>query len=208
MRLVILSDTHGFHDRISVPPGDVLIHCGDATAFGTIQEVSAFNVWLGKQPHSYKIFVPGNHDRLFEQISDPRLFLTNASVLIDEEIVIRKVKIYGSPWQPEFCNWAFNLPRGKELEKKWDKIPRDTDVLITHGPPYGILDTVRKSDRANHLGCEELRLVVDRIKPKIHVFGHIHGSFGRYSNGSTQFVNASICTESYAPVNLPTVIDL
>lgn len=115
------------------------------------------------------------------------------------------MKIYGSPWQPWFYDWAFNLPRGDALREKWDLIPGDVDVLITHGPPHGILD---RNLEGENCGCEELHAAVDRIKPKVHAFGHIHLSHGTGRAGNTLFVNASICTERYDPWQAPVVVDL
>lgn len=110
--------------------------------------------------------------------------------------------VYGSPWQPEFYNWAFNLPReGPELWAKWDQIPNDTDILITHGPPHGHLDA--PGGRHIHVGCELLRDRVEALRPKIHVFGHIHGGAGYYFNGHTHFINASVLDERYTYANLP-----
>jgi len=96
-------------------------------------------------------------------------YLENSGVEIDG------VKFWGSPWQPEFFNWAFNLPRGRRLAEIWALIPDDTEVLITHTPPYGILDRV---DSGEHVGCEDLRRALQRVKPKVHVFGHIHEDRG------------------------------
>jgi hypothetical protein len=112
------------------------------------------------------------------------------------------VRIYGSPWQPEFYDWAFNLPRnGEEMKAKWDAIPDNTDILITHGPPYGYLDI--PGGQSIRVGCELLRHRVDEIRPKIHVFGHIHGSHGYYYNGHTHFFNASVLNEQYLYTNEP-----
>lgn len=112
--------------------------------------------------------------------------------------------ICSSPWQPAFSTWGFNLPRGQELRKKWELIPGDTDVLLTHGPPFGRLD--EGGEAGNHQGCEELiREVEDRIKPQLHVFGHIHEGYGVISNGTTIFANASACTVNYEPIN-PTLV--
>jgi Icc-related predicted phosphoesterase len=127
--------------------------------------------------------------------------------LQDRAIELNGVKFYGSPWQPEFCNWAFNLSRDTgELGDKWAMIPEDTDVLITHGPPMGILD---KCDHGKRVGCEELfNEVTHRVKPKIHVFGHIHEEYGTHKTDDTLFVNASTCTVMYEPTNPPIVVDL
>ncbi len=207
-RIVTISDTHSRHRKIStMPEGDILIHSGDATNRGGIDEIADFNQWLGELPYQHKIFVAGNHDWLFERSPQfaPTL-MTNAHYLLDSFIVVEGLKIYGAPWQPRFFDWAFNLDRGAAIAEKWQMIPDDIDVLITHGPPYGILDEVPY--RHEHVGCEELLPVVQRIKPRAHIFGHIHAGYGIAEQDGTKFVNASICNEAYQPVNAPIVIDL
>ena len=207
-RIVTISDTHSRHRKIStMPEGDILIHSGDATNRGGIDEIADFNQWLGELPYKHKIFVAGNHDWLFERSPEfaPTL-MSNAHYLRDNFIVVEGLKIYGAPWQPRFFDWAFNLDRGAAIAQKWRMIPADIDVLITHGPPYGILDEVPY--RHEHVGCEELLPVVQRIKPRAHIFGHIHAGYGMVEQGGIKFVNASICNEAYQPVNAPIVIDL
>jgi Icc-related predicted phosphoesterase len=206
-KIVCLSDTHNCNEQIIVPDGDILIHAGDATVQGTIDEIVFFNEWFSSLPHKYKIFVAGNHDWLFQ--INPKL----AQSLLDESIIylqdslvgIEGLKIYGAPWQPWFFDWAFNLRRGAEIAEKWKLIPGDTDILITHGPPNGILDQTPFGDLA---GCEELRKRVEEIRPRLHVFGHIHLGYGKLEKFGVQFANASNCDESYAPVNSPLVFDL
>lgn len=204
MRIVCISDTHSRHDGIEVPPGDVLIHAGDSTMAGRIEEIAAFNHWLGRLPHAHKLLIAGNHDWLFER--EPSLaesLITNAVYLCDSAITIHGLKFYGSPWQPRFMHWAFNLSRGSEIRRKWDLIPEDTDVLVTHGPPHGILDEVPHglTGTSEHIGCEELRLAVERVRPRLHVFGHIHEGYGVMRALGTTFVNACICDAAYRPVN-------
>ncbi|MDH3198719.1 MAG: metallophosphatase domain-containing protein [Candidatus Krumholzibacteria bacterium] len=189
MELVLLSDTHGRHGEVEIPNGDVLIHAGDFGAwFGTMEELEEFNDFLGQLPHAHKIVVAGNHDFCFERANaDARKALTNAHYLQDESLEIDGVKFYGSPWQPEFLNLAFNLRRGEPLRRKWEMVPPDTDVLITHGPPHGIGDETLDG---LHVGCEELLLRVKQVKPRVHVFGHIHEGRGKYEIEGTVFVNA------------------
>lgn len=164
-----------------------------------------FNDFLGTLPHKHKIIIAGNHDFCFEKDSaEARACLTNCTYLEDEEVTVEGIKIYGSPWQPWFFNWAFNLKRGLELRKKWDLIPSDTDILVTHGPPFGYLD---KTLRGEEVGCVDLREVVEEIRPKYHIFGHIHEAVGQDSNKHTQFINASICNLRNEPVNSPVIID-
>jgi predicted phosphohydrolase len=225
-RIVCISDTHSLHDRMSneLPEGDILIHSGDCTNAGRETDVSDFIQWFKNiEGFKYKIFIAGNHDFAFENepswlnnyINPEKLIESNVTYLEDESIEIiseeftRPIKIYGSPWQPEFYNWAFNLPRnGEVLKSRWDDIPNDTDILITHGPPHGIRDFVVDRSGTLQVGCELLRERVNTLKPLLHVFGHIHGAYGAAYINETAFVNASICNERYEPINKPLVFDL
>ena len=209
-KIVCLSDTHNYHEQIRVPDGDILIHAGDATGRGTITEIEEFNFWFAKLPHEHKILIAGNHDWLFEisNAAARRLLDDSIIYLEDSAVEIGDLKIYGSPWQPRFYDWAFNLMRGAELAEKWRLIPADTDVLITHGPPNGILDEVSRQYFVENTGCEELRKRVEVVRPKLHVFGHIHCGYGQVERFGVKFVNAANCNEEYQPVNAPIVIDL
>ncbi len=214
MRIVCISDTHNANEQIEVPDGDVLIHAGDATITGTTEEIRRFNRWFAAQPHKNKIFVAGNHDWLFarEESAARRLLADDIIYLQDDIVEIEGRKIYGSPWQPRFYDWAFNLMRGPELAEKWAMIPDDVDILVTHGPPNGILDEVPLKFGIENAGCEELRTRVDEIgklgRLKLHVFGHIHCGYGELQHAGVRFVNASTCDEDYRPVQPPIVIDL
>lgn len=210
-RIVCLSDTHNLHEQIIVPDGDVLIHAGDATIRGTVLEVEDFLKWFSALPHRHKIFVAGNHDWLYETNNRfARLITANFNIkyLQDSFVEIENLKIYGSPWQPRFFDWAFNLNRGAELAEKWRLIPADADILITHGPPHGILDEVPRQYRIENTGCEELRKKVETVRPKLHIFGHIHCGYGQTEKFGTRFINASICDDEYNPTNAPVVVDL
>jgi predicted phosphohydrolase len=206
MRIIALSDSHTLHQRVKVPDGDVLVFAGDMGGHGDLWELVSFNKWIGELPHRHKIVIAGNHDFIFERQHQLAVdTLTSAVYLQDSSITIDGVSFYGSPWQPEFCQWAFNLPRsGEQLNLCWSKVPTGVDVLITHGPPNGILDTVR----GHHVGCEILRVALKRIRPKIHIFGHLHDGYGRDEVDGTVFANVAICDESYDPVNRPQVIEM
>jgi Icc-related predicted phosphoesterase len=208
VRIVCISDTHGRHARLGVPDGDVLIHAGDFMARGdTPREITDFNHWLGSLPHPYKVVVAGNHDLMFE--SHPAIakdLLDNAIYLENEGTKVAGLAIWGSPVQPEFNNWAFNVERGSAIRRYWKMIPGKTDVLVTHGPPYGILDQTHSS--TPHLGCEELAKAVKRIRPRLHVFGHIHGGYGQTAINGTRFVNAAALDEQYRVVHSPQVIEV
>lgn len=207
MRITFISDTHTKHRQLELPGGDLLIHAGDIMNSGySVYEVTDFCKWFIGQNYDNCVFIAGNHDRLFE--NKPELvkeivdehgvdYLQDSELIIGEEWETQ-VKIYGSPWQPEFYNWAFNLPRcGDELKKKWDAIPSDTGILITHGPPQGHLDISGPPYNEPNLGCELLRVKVDEQPPKIHVFGHIHGSWGYKFHNGTHFINAAVLGENY-----------
>lgn len=214
MKIVCLSDTHNCNEQIVVPGGDLLIHSGDATIQGTEFEVENFLGWFSSLPHEYKIFVAGNHDWMY-QTDNRRARLLTASFgikyLQDSFIEIEGLKIYGSPWQPRFFDWAFNLMRGKELAEKWEMIPFDTDILITHGPPNGILDEVPRQYWVENTGCEELIKKVEELsefKLKAHIFGHIHCGYGQTEKFGVKFINASNCNEEYQPTNPPIVFEI
>ncbi len=206
VRLVLISDTHGQHQQVAVPPGDVLIHAGDITGQGELDLVRDFNAWLGGLPHPHKLVIAGNHDFCFErQPVESAALLTNATYLRDSGVTRLGLNFYGSPWQPWFYDWAFNLQRGAALRAKWDMIPAGTDVLITHGPPAGHGDLTVAGDAA---GCVDLREALGRVQPRVHVFGHIHEGYGQTQQGPTRCLNASICDVAYHAVNAPTVVDL
>jgi len=203
---VAISDTHGMYNNINAPDGDVLIHAGDITRHGKLSELNDFNDWLGEQPHKHKIIIAGNHDWCFERQKEACLkILTNAIYLEDQSIAIEGYIFYGSPWQPEFQNWAFNLQRGKEIQKKWDLICNDIDVLITHGPVFGILDEIFSGE---NVGCEDLLSKVEEIKPKVHVCGHIHEGYGEVTYHGTKFINASVTNVRYQTTNAPIVFTI
>lgn len=206
MRIVCLSDTHGLHDRVDVPDGDVLLHAGDLSGRGTEAEIERFARWLEGLPHARKVIIAGNHDFLFE--SDPargRELLGDVDYLDTEGVRIEGVHVWGSPWQPWFFDWAFNLERGPVLAAHWAKAPDDVDILLTHTPPAGCLDL---TDRGEAVGCADLAAALPRIAPALHVFGHIHEAAGVEERpGGGLAVNASICDLRYRPVHPPVVID-
>lgn len=205
-RLVLLSDTHGFHERLRIPDGDVLIHAGDFCTSGKEVQARAFAKWLRAQPHAHKIVVAGNHDRCLElDLGLGEKLFEGATYLLDREATVAGLRFYGSPWQPEFLSWAFNLPRGEPLREVWSKIPFGIDVLVTHGPPWGILDRTLSEQS---VGCEELLMAVERVEPRLHVFGHIHEGAGTLGHKRTQFVNASVCTVGYQPTNPILIADV
>jgi Icc-related predicted phosphoesterase len=221
--------THKVEKYIDPDQDNILIHAGDCTNMGREPEIIEFVYWYQNlKGFDTKIFIAGNHDFGFEHynglrhsneapwlhhiINEENLSQSDVVYLHDSEFVIehpkfsRPIKFYGSPWQPEFYNWAFNLPRnGWELELKWKEIPDDTDILITHGPPHGCRDFTPQNLQ---VGCELLRYRLDTLKPLVHVFGHIHHAYGGAYIDDVLYINASTCTERYVPRNRPIVVDL
>ena len=215
-KITVISDTHNKHKKITqdLPGGDILIHAGDISSMGYEHEIREFCKWFNNlDNYTHKIFIAGNHDWGFQdkpiKVKEILDFYGNITYLQDDFIYIgddsqNLIKIYGSPWQPRFYNWAFNADPGDDIQQHWDKIPSDTDILITHGPAFGYLDTVVGKGHEN-LGCENLVRKIAEIKPKIHVCGHIHTGYGYKTNfdGNTHFFNASILDERYIYTQKP-----
>ncbi len=201
-RVVAIADTHGEHARLTLPEGDVLIHAGDLSQRGTLSQLEQVADWLRAQPHPHKVIIAGNHDFAFQrEPAAARALFHGLTYLEDSEITVAGLRIWGSPWQPWFHNWAFNLHRGAEIDTKWKLIPEGLDVLITHGPPAGFGDLVHDGER---VGCEDLLRHLGRVKPRLHLFGHIHEDRGEWPFGPTRIIN---CTT--AEGELPaTVVDL
>lgn len=189
MRIVAMADTHGFHARLDVPDGDLLIHAGDLTQRGTLAQVQEVADWLRSLPHRNKVIIAGNHDFAFQRSpAEARALFAGLTYLEDEEVTLDGVRIYGSPWQPWFHDWAFNLRRGPAIDQKWQLIPEGLDVLVTHGPPMGYGDRVFFGDR---VGCEDLTRHLARTKPRFHLFGHIHEDRGEWQLGPTRICNVT-----------------
>ncbi|MEE9581171.1 MAG: metallophosphatase domain-containing protein [Nitrosomonadaceae bacterium] len=215
MKIVCISDTHCTPlAKLNLPEGDVLIHAGDATYRGTEAEIEQFNDELGLIKGRYThgvLFTPGNHDWYFEKhyessIVKKEAIITNGKCIIHDTIEIDGYKIFMSPYTPRFCDWAFNVDRGPGLAKLWDDIPKDTDVLVTHGPPKGVLDWAVRD--GSHVGCENLLKITRALPLKLHVFGHLHESYGEVTQGGTTFVNCSVLDEHYQLRNEPVICEI
>lgn len=200
MHFVAISDTHNRQDRCpewKVPDGDTLIHAGDLTMGGTEEEILRACKWLQSLPHKRKIVVAGNHDFLFEEDGARSMEIAvdhGLEVLEDCGILVEGILVWGTPYQPWFHQWAFNVADERERKKHYDLIPMDTRILVTHTPPYGILDM---TPHGGAVGCKEMLHAVLRVKPEYHIFGHIHHSYGMACVNGTTFMNASSCNERY-----------
>lgn len=197
-----ISDTHNRHKKIALPGGDILICSGDVSGRGESGEILSFLNWYADQDYSHIVLVPGNHDFGFER--NPDLWAAhckdrNIILLNDAGCEIEGIKVWGSPVQPWFHNWAFNRQRGEDIKKHWDLIPNDTEILITHGPPGMILDDCTpRSSYSRHVGCDDLYNKIIQTQVKLHVFGHIHESAGyKYKDGKT-YVNAASLDGMYS----------
>lgn len=220
-RFVLISDTHNHQPEL--PFGDVLVHAGDLTMMGTRKEIESAMEYLAAQACRFRhvIFIGGNHDWFLYYLGTKyspnavrnfvRPYGSNILYLENEMVNVpandgKPIIIYGSPVQPEFCNWAWNKSRGDEIRQTWDRIPAyhpalSIDILLTHGPAHNILDWIGK----DRVGCEDLREALDRVQPKLHVFGHIHCAYGKgrifSRNGlggsrTTECYNAALCGEA------------
>ena len=206
MKIVIISDTHNQHEHLSLPEGDMIIHAGDVSSNGTKKEITEFLSWFEKLDYRYKIFIAGNHDFFFEHegAHDIKAQIPeNVIYLNDSGVELEGLNIWGSPIQPWFHDWAFNRKRGKEIKKHWRKIPNNLDILITHGPPKGIKDKIINGES---VGCKDLLDTILEVKPKIHVFGHIHEGYGELNRHDVRFINASVLNHQYQIQNLPITI--
>lgn len=209
-KICAISDTHNKWNNLVIPECDLLISAGDYSFRGEKHIVKEFHTWLNKQPAKHIISVQGNHELWVEDnfLEAKQIALEACPKVhfMDEGLVeIEGIKIWCSAITPEFCNWAWNVNRGDDIKKHWDRIPKDTQILVTHGPPYQILDYAPK---CGNVGCEDLFTRVLELKDlKVHFFGHIHHSYGQKEFNSIKFFNVSNCNESYQSVNPVTIID-
>lgn len=205
MKLVCISDTHGKHTQLKIPPGDILIHAGDFSSRGRASEIAAFHEWFCALPHPHKIVIAGNHDFMFEQEpQQARTLFPHVTYLEDSGAEIRGLKFWGSPVTPRFFDWAFNRTRGADIARHWAMIAPQTEVLIVHGPPQGILDKVWIG---GHVGCVDLKLAIAQIRPKMVIFGHIHEGYGTCRHDGILYINASSLNRLYQPTHPPIVVE-
>ena len=203
--VVLISDTHALHREVEVPPGDLFIHAGDFTMDSrSADALIDFNEWLGELPHRFRLVIPGNHDGVVEHESRRQL-ISNATLLINDSIEIMGLQVWGSPTTP-LLGEAFGMISDRDRAKLYSRIPDDTDILVTHGPPYGILDQAPGSE--HHQGCPQLLNAVRRVHPILHVFGHVHGGYGTFNTQDTLFVNAALPGHGFDLSNRPQVFKI
>ncbi len=227
MRLVFISDTHTLHEKLTIPECDILVHSGDWSFQGHEHETVEFAKWLDKQPAKRIVLTSANHEKFFEtMLPESRKWVTDhcprVDLLIHEAIEIDGLKFFASPYSPTFgMGWAWNADRtivesahsGKPfIGDLWKDIPEDTQILVTHGPGMGILDTVtdRRTGKEVHVGCQELtNRIKDLTSLKAHVFGHIHGPGARTETiDGVIYINAAMCDDDYRITRKPIVLDL
>jgi len=208
LKFVTIADTHSKHKDLTLPLGDVLIHAGDVSMKGDKTEITNFLSWMDSQNFEFKILIAGNHDFYFERESEEQIrkHLPDSIIYLkDSGTVINNYKIWGSPVTPWFFDWAFNRHRGDPINRHWELIPTNTDILITHGPMFRTLD---RNNQGQHIGCKDLFNRIQEVKPKVHVCGHIHESYGTINKTGTKFINASVLNEHYELINSPIVFEL
>ncbi len=213
-RICVLSDTHTFHEELKLPENiDIYIHAGDFTHVGEYTETIKFLRWFSQLECKHRILITGNHEKGWWK--NPSLYKSevpeNVIHLEDDLVQLEGLNIYGSPHTKEFYGWAWPYYNEESADLIWKRIPDNVDILVTHQPPYGVGDLsefYRKGEDPN-VGCKILLSHVERVKPKLHVFGHIHSARGLYKilDWSTIFINAANCNEAYKAVNRPIVID-
>lgn len=209
-----ISDLHGHQPKL--PGGDALIVAGDCTGCDTTSQWRAFGRWLGKQGYHEIILVAGNHDGMLYDKKDLVLSFMppNLTYLEDWQTWLANgISVYGTPWTPPFNYWHFMQPSGEKMQRKLESIPSGLDILVSHGPPYGILDQVNKgTDEEPKIvsqGCRDLLDKINEVKPRINIFGHIHenGSKRIHIDG-TDFYNVAYLDEHYNPGREVTRIEL
>jgi hypothetical protein len=215
MRLVATSDCHGKLGEVALPPGDVLVLAGDLLADAPddardpdgwqADALRALDTYLADLPFRLVLLVAGNHDGVLQRRPDLGPGLRGARYLEDAGLELDGVRFWGSPWQTGLWHHPFFLPDGREARAAFGKVPASTDVLVTHSPPWGCLDVW---DPPHRLGSRMLRARVAAVGPRVHIFGHMHPSYGAARLGETRAFNAALCDERGAPANPPHVVDL
>jgi len=222
IKILAISDTHTYHGlmkkKVGIPNADILVHAGDVSIGGTEKEIREFLDWFGMiRTYKHKVFIAGNHDFMFETCGYymrevvkeyAEKYKSNGDIhyLEDSGVELCGLKFWGSPYTKPFMDFAFNQEEDR-LIKHWEFIPEDTDILITHGAPQGIMDYAIFTDEST--GSSTLRYEIEtRIKPKVHIFGHIHEGYGEKEVDGVKYVNAAVLNERYRMKNPPILFEV
>lgn len=206
MKVCAISDLH--LREPDLPEADLGLIAGDLTFRGLLKEYKKSMYYLQSQREKFKdaYCTLGNHDGdLFLELGHREEFERESGwkILIDETVEVQGLKIFGSPYTPEFCNWFWSY---ESPTNRWrDFIQEGTDIVVTHGPPYRILDLV---ERGENVGCYDLAHRLRQVRPKAVVFGHIHSGYGQFEEDGTTYYNVSHCDEQYFGANPPTVFEI
>ena len=222
-RFACLADTHGSFNLIKpewIFPSDFLLIAGDITNYGQQSQVEACVNWALDFPTQHRIIIAGNHDLSLDKeryesftrkpentdIDETRKLLDTSGItyLNHQAITIDGIHFFGSPYSMEFGQWAFPI-LSDQCDHFWDDVPLNTDVFLTHGPPYGILDLSQYSQQKT--GCPSLLNKINQIKPKLSVFGHLHEAYGYFKTKDTLFINCSLMNMKYQMVNPIVYVD-
>jgi predicted phosphohydrolase len=209
MKIVGFADTHGGHGSLHIPDGDMLVFAGDYTGMHSAAEFDNFIRWMASLPHPFKIFMPGNHDWFIQWNLKPiRIKLQQLGICCPSSRlqVVGGLKVYGMPLVPQYGEWAFMVPDGSlRMRQACRSIPEGLDILVTHGPAHGILGMTKRGVDA---GSHTLREAIDRAKPRLHFFGHIHEAHGMVVHDGVIHANVSVNNHLYYITNQPIVIEL
>lgn len=203
---------HGDYHDLVLPGGDVLVIAGDIDIWYQ-EHLENFCKWVISQKYSACIVVAGNHDKvLYEDGFHARNVFRKYKInyLENEGCNLGGINFYGSPISPTFGSWYFMADRGAAIQRYWNEIPQNTNILITHTPPYGILDGIPNflTSKIENIGCFDLLKTISIINPRIHIFGHAHAGYGQKEQQGTIFINAALMNEDYQLVNSPITIDI
>jgi Icc-related predicted phosphoesterase len=208
LHITALSDSHNSTHGVIIPEiptgmTTVLIHAGDFSFMGKSAEIQDFIAWMSDQPHDHKLWIPGNHELSLEDFPYNIEVIDNeagATCIHNKEIEIEGFRFFGSAMTPSYFNWAFMHDK-EQAERYWERAP-DADIVVCHGPPVGILDTTSPDYPMKRLGCVSFRNYLERTKPKLALWGHIHGGYGHETikwedGGETECYNVAVMDENY-----------
>jgi len=205
MKIICISDTHNKHEELILPEGDCIVHAGDFTDSGTKKETRNFLEWFSSTPYDHKILIAGNHDFYLQKKAHKidQIIPEQIHYLEDSGVTLDTINFWGSPYTPGDHSWAFTKDRGRPISQHWKQIPENTNVLITHTPPFGIMDEL---NNRTMIGCKNLTDRLSELNISHHIFGHVHNDYGMVKTEKTTYINSSSLDDSYRPINRPITI--